>query len=154
MKKGESNYKVWLGKASNDMLNIDNNLASEDVPWDTVCFHSQQAAEKVLKALLVFNGEKIDRTHDLVALLTQLVEIYPELIQYREPCQRLNYYAVAVRYPDDLFEPDEKEGLEMVAISRDDAINVWGDATFLVRYLGLQRRNEGTENYRRWVRVG
>ena len=44
MKKGESNYKVWLGKASNDMLNIDNNLASEDVRWDTVCFHAQQAA--------------------------------------------------------------------------------------------------------------
>lgn len=40
--------KQWLAKARNDLLNADNNLQSEDIPYDTVCFHCQQAAGKVL----------------------------------------------------------------------------------------------------------
>lgn len=42
--------RPWLRKADNDLRNIANNLrpggTDEDVPWDTVCFHAQQAAEK------------------------------------------------------------------------------------------------------------
>jgi hypothetical protein len=52
----ESNYPAWLAKAENDFLNIRNNLQAGDVPWDTVCFHAHQAAEKILKAFLVFLG--------------------------------------------------------------------------------------------------
>lgn len=37
---------LWVEKAEHDLLNIDNNLAASHVPWDTVCFHAQQAAEK------------------------------------------------------------------------------------------------------------
>ena len=43
------NYKAWLAKDKNDLLNIENNLAATHVPWDTVSFHAQQAAEKHLK---------------------------------------------------------------------------------------------------------
>jgi hypothetical protein len=43
-------WRVWIQKAANDLLNVDNNLVSESVPWDTVCFHAQQAAEKHLQA--------------------------------------------------------------------------------------------------------
>jgi HEPN domain-containing protein len=50
------NWRVWLDKAANDLLNIDNNVRSAAVPWDTVCFHAQQAAEKLLKGLLVARG--------------------------------------------------------------------------------------------------
>ena len=48
--------RQWLIKGRNDLLNADNNLRSEEVPFDTVCFHCQQAAEKFLKAYLVGNG--------------------------------------------------------------------------------------------------
>ena len=37
----------WVAKAKNDLLNADNNLAAEEIPFDTVCFHCQQAAEKL-----------------------------------------------------------------------------------------------------------
>ncbi len=40
MSSHKSNYIAWLAKADNDLLNIDNNLAAEHVPWDTVCFHA------------------------------------------------------------------------------------------------------------------
>jgi HEPN domain-containing protein len=38
--------QAWVSKAENDLLNVRNNLQAEQVPWDTVCFHCQQAAEK------------------------------------------------------------------------------------------------------------
>ena len=43
-------WRQWLAKADNDLLNIQNNLASREIPWDTVCFHAQQCGEKALKA--------------------------------------------------------------------------------------------------------
>ena len=62
-------WRQWLQKAASDLLNIDNNLRATAVPWDTICFHAQQAAEKLLKSLLVARGEIVPRTHDLSALL-------------------------------------------------------------------------------------
>lgn len=40
----------WVAKADSDLLCIANNLNHPQVPWDAVCFHAQQAAEKMLKA--------------------------------------------------------------------------------------------------------
>jgi HEPN domain-containing protein len=37
----------WIDKAKSDLLNADNNLASQKVPYDTVCFHRQQVAQEV-----------------------------------------------------------------------------------------------------------
>jgi len=41
--------RQWIEKARSDLLNADNNLAASRVPYDTVCFHCQQAAEKLMK---------------------------------------------------------------------------------------------------------
>lgn len=73
MSGNETNYRAWLDKASGDVLNIDNDLNASRVPWDTVCFHAQQAVEKTLKAFLVFHNRGVTRTHDLVALLSECV---------------------------------------------------------------------------------
>jgi HEPN domain-containing protein len=51
MSGAEAGYELWLKKAENDRLNIENDLAAQKIPWDTVCFHAQQIAEKLLKAL-------------------------------------------------------------------------------------------------------
>jgi HEPN domain-containing protein len=42
----EVTYEVvqqWLRKAEQDLQNIRNNLAADNIPTDTVCFHAQQA---------------------------------------------------------------------------------------------------------------
>ena len=67
----ETNYQDWTAKAEDDLLNIENNLAAQRVPWSTVCFHAQQAAEKNLKAFLVYHGQTPARIHDLIPLLTE-----------------------------------------------------------------------------------
>ena len=114
----KTNYQAWLKKAEHDFLNIDNNLSSANIPWDTVCFHAQQAAEKVLKGFLVHHGQPLARTHDLVALLTACVGINPNLASLEHDCRKLTYFAVSSRYPDDLFQPGEVEGREMLAAAR------------------------------------
>lgn len=114
MSSPESNFSAWLRKADHDLLNIQNNLAAKDIPWDTVCFHAQQAAEKVLKAFLVVRGRDLPKTHDLVALLTLCVECDADLAALESDCRKLTVYGVAARYPDDLFEPDEADGRDVV----------------------------------------
>lgn len=75
MSVAESNYQAWIAKAESDVLNIENNLAADRVPWDTVCFHAQQAGEKFLKALLVYHGQRAPHIHDLVPLHTGCTDI-------------------------------------------------------------------------------
>ncbi len=87
------------------------------MPWDIVCFHAQQAAEKALKGFLAFHGRTPPRTHDLVAVLVECAKVDRALSALEGVCRRLTYYAVGGRYPDDLYEPDEAAGREMVAAS-------------------------------------
>lgn len=114
MSAARSNYQTWLAKAENDLLNIENNLQAPEIPWDTVCYHAQQAAEKFIKALLVFHGQPPLRTHDLVALLAACVPLNSALSARQQDCQKLSYYAVAVRYPSDLYEPTETDARQMI----------------------------------------
>ena len=110
MSSVKSNYLAWIQKAENDFLNIKNNTAVQDVPWDTVCFHAQQAAEKLLKGFLIYHAQPLVRTHDLVAWLAICAAIDSSLSSLQNDCRRLSYYAVAVRYPDEVCEPDESDG--------------------------------------------
>ena len=109
MKKPESNHTSWVEKAEHDLLVIRNNLAADEVPWDMVCFHAQQAAEKLLKGFLVQGGRLPPRTHDLVALLGECVELQAGLEPLEDDCKLLTIYAVEPRYPDDFREPEETE---------------------------------------------
>lgn len=118
MSSTESNFSAWLRKADHDLLNIDNNLTAKDTPWDTVCFHAQQVAEKVLKAFLVYHGRDLLKTHDLIALLTQCVSIDRTLSEFEADCRKLTSYGITARYPDDLFEPGETDARELVSAAR------------------------------------
>ncbi len=104
--------KQWLQKAMNDLLNADNNLKSEIVPFDTVCFHCQQAAEKLLKAYLVGKGQKYPFTHDLFLLLEKIEPLNSDVKKLRDSCSILMPYAVEICYPDDWFLPAEEDAKE------------------------------------------
>jgi HEPN domain-containing protein len=106
--------RTWISKAENDLLNIRNNLAAGQVPWDTVCFHAQQVAEKMLKAFLAWRGQSVSRTHDLVALLAEAVAAGGPLETLESDCRLLTPYAVMLRYPGAWDEPTERDGREAV----------------------------------------
>ena len=104
--------RQWVVKAGNDLLNADNNLHAEDIPFDTVCFHCQQAAEKYLKAFLIGNGHTYPLTHDLLAILENILSIDADAEKLRDDLVLLMPYAVEVRYPDDFFMPSLQDTRE------------------------------------------
>ena len=118
MSPGESNWPSWVAKADNDLLCIDNNLGAARVPWDMVCYHAQQTAEKMLKAFLVFHGQQPRKTHDLVALLSECLRHDAALSVLSDDADALNGYSIEVRYPPDLYEPGEADGLSAVDAAR------------------------------------
>jgi HEPN domain-containing protein len=117
MNEANSATRLWLAKAENDLLNIRNNVHASLVPWDTVCFHAQQAAEKHLKAFLIAQDLIPPRSHDLVALLAICTESEPALAALEADCRQLTYFGTTSRYPNEAYEPDEKEGRLAVAAS-------------------------------------
>lgn len=104
--------RQWLAKARNDLLNVDNNLHAEKVPYDTVCFHCQQAAEKLLKAFLSGKNQALPITHDLFLILEKIVLFDPTADKLRDSLAILMPYAVEIRYPDDWFMPSEQDARE------------------------------------------
>jgi HEPN domain-containing protein len=100
--------RQWIEKAEHDLRTAEHTLTlGEDCPFDTVCFHAQQCAEKHLKALLTFHGVDFPKTHDL----TELVALLPPSARPLIPSTELvdiNPYAIETRYPGD-WEPQNRE---------------------------------------------
>ena len=115
MSKPSGNWSSWVTKAEHDLLCIRNNLAAAEVPWDTVCFHAQQVAEKMLKAFLVYHGVQPAKTHDLYALLGECAVFDSAILELRESCRLLNPFSVDIRYPEPFPEPDESEARDAVS---------------------------------------
>lgn len=101
--------RLWFKKAESDFKTIENNLKSEDPPKDAICFHAQQAIEKYIKGALLYFGEHITKTHDLVNLLTSVAGYIPELGEFEEDLDEITHYGVEVRYPDIFYEPSLEE---------------------------------------------
>ena len=78
-------------------------------------YHVQQAAEKLIKALLVLAAEPFRRTHDLDDLAARLLPVYPQFARQAEAARHVSIWGIAYRYPglEDAPEPlPEIEELE------------------------------------------
>jgi len=104
--------RQWLAKAKNDLLNADNNLKADEVPYDTVCFHCQQAAEKLLKVYLAGKGESYPISHDLFLILEKVLLLRTDAESLRDPLSILMPYSVEFRYPDNWYMPSERDVIE------------------------------------------
>jgi HEPN domain-containing protein len=69
-------------------------------------YHLQQAAEKLIKSLLILNGVPFRRVHDLDELVTRLLPICPQFAETLESLRALTVWGVAYRYPSLEDEPD------------------------------------------------
>ncbi len=107
------NPASWLAKAENDFLCIRNNLDNQQIPWDVMCSHAQQAAEKMLKACLVSVGLTAPRTHDLLFLFRQCLDAGLDLHPIEVDCRILNPFAIVERYPTGP-EPSESDDREAI----------------------------------------
>lgn len=75
-------------------------LEAPDVRFANAAFHGQQAIEKVLKAVLTRRNAAMGRTHNLLALSGQLLELGLAVPVSDDQLALLNPYAVVFRYDD------------------------------------------------------
>jgi HEPN domain-containing protein len=98
----------WIKKAEGDLAIAGRELRVRKSPvYDAVCFHSQQCAEKYLKAILQENEREIPKIHNLIELLKLCTEIDSSLVMLQADLWTLERYSVRVRYPGVNTEKDE-----------------------------------------------
>ncbi|MEB3772077.1 MAG: HEPN domain-containing protein [Desulfurococcales archaeon] len=85
-------------------------LLERDFDYST--FHSQQATEKALKALLIAYHKRPPRTHNIGILINELELIGVETKQILQ-AKILTDYAVEARYPDFEDKFTTEEALEL-----------------------------------------
>jgi HEPN domain-containing protein len=105
----------WMQKADSDRLNADRTTQTSG-PYDTACFHTQQAVEKYLKAVLANAGSPIPRTHDLEDIYNLCLAVAPALVLDRIELSILTPYAVQLRY-DMGFWPDQASAQQALAVT-------------------------------------
>jgi len=78
---------------------------NERMPVEDICYLSQSAAEKAVKALLVSNGTKVEHKHDMQSLYRDVVEsenipqMADSMADFRKACFSLDGYSSNTRYP-------------------------------------------------------
>ncbi|PMP82025.1 MAG: DNA-binding protein [Roseiflexus castenholzii] len=105
----------WLRKGDSDLAAA-RLIATSNGPYDTACFHAQQAAEKYLKGLLAFAGQPIPFTHNLEELAHRCRALYPTVDFMEVELTQLTPYAVQMRYDPD-FWPDLATLQEAIALA-------------------------------------
>jgi HEPN domain-containing protein len=102
----------WLRQAAKDRNAA--RVLVEAEPSRSV-FHSQQAAEKAVKAFLTFHQIPFRKTHDLADLGSQCATADSSLERILREVADLTDYASAFRYPDAPYEPDADEAARTLA---------------------------------------
>jgi HEPN domain-containing protein len=107
--------KGWLLKAEGDFAVAEHELSlpPKKMVGEAVCFHSQQCAEKYLKAFIASRGAPIKKTHNLSLLLSECAGIDRDFSGIN--LGELESYAVDVRYPEFPSVPKIQEAQEAFA---------------------------------------
>lgn len=115
----------FLAKAAQDEALVDRVLDDLDIADELIGFHLQQAAEKLMKAVLAANAVEFRRTHDLVDLaevLSQSGFVIPEALRGLDS---LNPFAVEARYD---FLPPSSAPLDRPGARRQIlALRLWAE---------------------------
>ncbi len=93
--------KEWFLRAQDDEMSAEDILEDKQGSPNTVCFLSQQMAEKLLKGFLSFHRKRFPKIHQLDSLLNLCKEIEPEFEELREETEELSEFYISTRYPGD-----------------------------------------------------
>jgi HEPN domain-containing protein len=109
--------RSWLRKASHDLAAARLLGSSRPAILDAAAYHCQQAAEKSLKAYLIYWDQRVAKIHHIGVLLDQAMAIEPVLVTWQDAADRLTPLATQYRYPG----PDDAPMLEEFEQALDDA---------------------------------
>jgi HEPN domain-containing protein len=130
----EPAHELWLRRARSN-LDIAKSGKRARVMFEDLCFEAQQAAEKALKALLLYLTGDYPRTHAFALLLSRLsqqVSVPPPIREVVE----LTDYAVQVRYPGDYTPVSVEEYRRAIVLA--ERVLVWVGDEISARDSGAQ----------------
>jgi HEPN domain-containing protein len=99
---------LYLQKAAEDEALLDEVMESTRISDEIFGFHCQQAAEKILKALLSFLGVRFRKTHDLRELIDLLTDHGVDIPEAINKIDDLTPFAVEFRYDLLPIEPESQ----------------------------------------------
>jgi HEPN domain-containing protein len=88
----------WLRRAKGNLA-LGKINKPVDVDFEELCFSLQQAAEKALKAVLLYHRIGFRYTHDIQELISLLLDADMEVPEPVRSAAGLTFYAVQARYP-------------------------------------------------------
>jgi HEPN domain-containing protein len=107
----------WLRHARSD-LTLAWQRNAPDILLTTLCFHTQQAVEKGLKAVLVQRDIVFPYTHDLARLITLVQDARLPWPDDLDAAAALTEYAVGSRYPGPSGEISETEYQQAITMAQ------------------------------------
>ncbi len=116
--------RLFVKKAVEDIVLVDTVIEVESISDEIIGFHCQQAAEKLMKAVLTAAGETVRKTHDLETLVAALLRIGEQEAARFGSMDSLTPFATVFRY----------EGLGDMGFDRYEAremlrkIQIWCEA--------------------------
>jgi HEPN domain-containing protein len=109
----------WLSKAELDLRAATYEVSAPQAAlWGDVLFHSQQAAEKAMKAFLAWHDAPFRKTHNLEELGQRCVALDATLGAIADEAAPLTEYAWKFRYPGEPYEPEREEAEQALATAR------------------------------------
>lgn len=110
---------AWFKKAENDLRTAEYTMTMDEPPYDTVCFHAQQCAEKYIKGFLAFHEIDFPKTHSIEDLVLLCKDIAPSLETEIGDIEVLSIYAVETRYPSEMdYEIPKEKASEAIEFAK------------------------------------
>lgn len=97
-------FKKWLKQAEEDLKWAKSSVGSKI--FYGACFAAQQSVEKNLKAFLIFHKKPLRKTHDVLTLLEDCIDIDKGFESLKLLVGVVAPYYVETRYPDLIEQAD------------------------------------------------
>lgn len=89
----------WLKFADRDLRAAEMAASAKPALEEICAYHCQQAAEKALKAFLIYHHQEFEYTHDLTQILPWCIKLTPGLSVLGAAAKLLSPLAIDSRYP-------------------------------------------------------
>jgi HEPN domain-containing protein len=110
--------RAWISKARGDLAKARHAMTAPEPFRDDAVYHSQQAIEKVMKALLTWHDLPFRKAHSLEELGRLCLRVAPELQDLVDAAAPLSEYAWKYRYPGEEEFPTVEETDEALSIAQ------------------------------------
>jgi HEPN domain-containing protein len=116
--------REWINRAKSSLFHAESRV--DGVYLEDLCFDAQQAAEKAIKAVLLFRKIRFPYVHDIQVLLSTLLSEGHDVPKEVWEAMTLTPFAVEARYPSIASDVTEEQYIAALQVA--DAVVAWASA--------------------------